>query len=164
MFIMDKLYTLEEAKQYLRENFEKGADCPCCLQFVKLYKRRLNAGACRALILMYRIERASEDFNEWIHVQQEFASRFGLNANSMDYSQAQWWGLIESKPNEDDPTKKDSGFWRLTDLGRSFVRGTWTVYSHARLYNNKCLGFVGTKQDIKQALGKKFDYEELMNS
>lgn len=32
--------TLEEAKQFLRENWEEGADCPCCTQKVKLWKNR----------------------------------------------------------------------------------------------------------------------------
>ena len=34
--------TLEEAKQFLRDRFENGAECPCCKQYVKLYKRKLG--------------------------------------------------------------------------------------------------------------------------
>ena len=158
--------TLQEAKDYLKANWEKGTDCPCCGQFVKLYKRRLNAGACRALIFMYRLERdrqVDEEWDGWIHVQQDFAKYFRVNANSMDYSQAQWWELIESKPNVDDPTKKDSGYWKLTPRGKLFVQNKLEVMSHAYLYNNKRLGFTGNKITVETGLGKKFNYQELMS-
>lgn len=159
--------TLKEAKDYLKANWEKGIECPCCGQFVKLYRRRLNAGACRALIFMYRLDRDrkfDDDWDGWIHVQQDFAKYFRVNANSMDYSQAQWWELIEAKPNVDDPTKRDSGYWKLTEKGRQFVKGIIEVRSHAYLYNNKMLGFTGEKMTIKTALGKRFNYEELMGN
>ena len=32
--------TIKEGKEYLRKNFNEGVNCPCCNQFVKLYKNQ----------------------------------------------------------------------------------------------------------------------------
>jgi len=37
--------TILEAKQLLKDNFAQGIECPCCGQFVKRYKRKLNSTA-----------------------------------------------------------------------------------------------------------------------
>ena len=47
--------TIAEAKQYLRKNFKEGTVCPCCDKYVKAYKRKLNSGIARALIIMYKL-------------------------------------------------------------------------------------------------------------
>lgn len=94
----DKLYTIEEAKQLLKDNWEKGIECPCCTQFVKLYKRPL-------------------------------------------YS-AQAYSLIRK--------------------GTDFVEASVTVKSHIRIYDGSFYGLIGKEISIKDALGKKFNYEELM--
>ena len=39
-------------KEFLRANYEKGCDCPTCGQFVKLYKRKLNSGMAKTLIIL----------------------------------------------------------------------------------------------------------------
>lgn len=152
---MGKPETLEEAKQILRDGWEKGVECPCCKQFVKLYKRKLNAGMARTMINMYK---ASNGMMEWLHHTQ-------FRTESNDYSYLQVWELIEEKEKDaDDTTKKNSGYWRLTSKGLEFVQLEWTVRSHIKMYNQKFYGFAGKEVDIRECLGKKFNYEELMNA
>lgn len=150
--------TIAEAKQFLKENWEKGVDCPCCRRLVKLYRYKLNSGSARSLIIMYELE---QEHHDWVHVQHEFADR-GLNANSMNYILLHWWGLIVFKPDNDDPTKRASGYWRITDKGVKFVLGLIQVPSHVFIYNNKKWGASEEYVTIQDALGKKFDYRELM--
>lgn len=151
--------TIQEAKQFLRENMVKGTRCPVCGQIVKLYPYKLNSSSARCLIILYKLDRANP--NEWVHIQREFANR-KLNANSMDYIFLKHWGLIEPKPGNDDPTKKANGYFRITEKGREFAEGKIELPSHVFVYLNKARRFSETKIDIKKALSIKFDYQELM--
>ena len=66
------------------------------------------------------------------------------------------------KENEN-PKIKSHGLWRITDKGISFVLNTSHVCEKVKLYNNQAWGFDGSLINIKQALGNKFDYSELIN-
>lgn len=150
--------TLEEAKQFLRENWEQGTECPCCKQFVKLYRRKLNSGQAHALVILYKYFELNEN-TDWVHV-----SKFDYPAfRGGDLAKLRYWNLIEAKTNID-PTKKDSGFWRLTDTGRAFVRGDITVESHIGVYNQTIYTVEAQPITIRQALGNKFNYNELMEA
>jgi hypothetical protein len=61
--------SLEDAKKWLRERFGKGATCPCCNQFVKLYRRPFNYSMAVVLLLMERYyRRVGVSAEEWLHV------------------------------------------------------------------------------------------------
>jgi len=98
---------------------------------------------------------------KWIHIPTEFTER-KINVSNAEYSKLSYWGLIEGKPNEDDDTKRDSGFWRITPLGIDFVNGKCSTCRHVFLYNKKRYGSSDETTTIKEALGDKFDYAELM--
>lgn len=154
------MITIQEAKEYLKSTYgQKGIKCPVCNQNVTLWKRPLSSGSARSLIILYKIDR--ENPGKWVHIQQEFAQR-KLNANSMNYILLPWYGLIESKKGNDDPKKKASGFWRITQSGRDFVEGRVTMPSHVYIINNTKDGQSDKYIDIRTALGKEFDYRELM--
>jgi len=155
------LQTIREAKVFLRENYGKGTNCPCCNQFVKLYKRSFNTGMAVSLIYIRNITNQRKTVG-WFNIQKEFAGRYKCNANQMDYIQLHRWGMIEPKPNSLDPTKKDSGLWRITAKGIKFVYGFHTVQQYASVYDNKTIEFTGKFINIEEALKNKFDYKELM--
>ena len=74
-----------------------------------------------------------------------------------------FWGLIQCRPN-DEPTKKHSGVWRPTKLGYDFSRDRVTVPRTAVVHNNVLDRLEGDQIGIRQCLGKKFSYEELMGA
>ena len=143
--------TITEAKQYLRSNFKTGAECPCCGKYVKAYKRKLNSGIARALILMYRLGAYN---GKYIHVQNEFA-KLKLRATTMDYAYAEKWKLIDDG--------NDIGTWTLTQRGVTFVLGQTFLPDHCLVYNGNVYSWSDDLIDIKDALTKSFDYKELMN-
>ena len=149
--------TIKEAKQYLRENFNKGCSCPTCGQFVRLYKRKLGSPQTKALILLYH--KNNDNNNDWVHVRDITRD---LNVTS-DFSKNIYWNLIEEKPLSGED-KKTSGFWRITNKGRAFVEGKLKVKSHVLIYNAKVVGFSEDYTNVVQSLGKKFSYRELMQS
>jgi len=147
--------TLGEAREWLSENVDEGALCPCCNQHAKIYTRKLNAGMARTLIWIVQ----NTGPEQWIDMSR--APKF-IHKNR-EHGKLTHWGLLEAKPNEDG-TKKDSGVWRATPSGRTFVQGVVSARSHVHLYDNEALGFADTKVTIQDALGEKFDFQELMSA
>lgn len=148
--------SIDDAKRHLREKFEKGTSCPCCGQFVKAYKRKLNSGMARTLIAIYRAHG-----KEPVHVKN-FLKDEGLQ-NNHDWTLLKFWGFMAPEASKD-TSKRDSGIWRVTDLGEKFIKGNVPAESHKVFYNGKELPKMTLSDhiDIVQALGEHFDYKELM--
>jgi hypothetical protein len=86
---------------------------------------------------------------DWVNVTFEISSR------SREEGKLHWWGLAESH--------EVRGLHRLTPHGALFVRNGLYVPRWALVYNDRLLGLDDSEMvDIRQALGDKFDYDELM--
>lgn len=147
--------TIAEARTVLRDLADDGHRCPLCTQYVKVYKRKIHASMAQAIILMYRHYVATGV--EWIEIAAILPHRMVADAAKLRY-----WGLIVEEPSYRSDGSERTGFWRLTDRGVAFVRGQGIVKKYARLYDGRFLGHEGDMVDIKDCLGKKFDYSELM--
>jgi hypothetical protein len=144
---------LSEAQAWLRARVDDGAHCPCCKQFAKVYKRRINARQALALITLWRA--CGQDWGHVPSIDKRLAGDGGMIAY------LRWWGLIEeSQERRADGGR--AGWWRITDQGGSFVRGVKSVPKYAHIYDGSCLRFSGDMVTIRDALGAKFDYDKLM--
>lgn len=143
---------LHQLRTWLLGKAEEGATCPLCHQHVKIYKRKLNSGMARSLILMYRAGGLN-----YIHLPTTIGSR------SREEGKLRYWGMVEEETTLR-PDGGRAGYWRVTPVGELFIQGKMTVYSHARIYNGRCMGLVGEQVSIKDALGSKFSYDELMGT
>jgi hypothetical protein len=142
-------------RDWMRPRVEKGVTCPCCQQFAKVYTRKFYSTMAYRLLQMYR-----KYGQEFVHVKEMLGIKGP--ASSGDFpSKLIYWGLVEEMPN-DDPKKKDSGKWRITNKGVNFIHERITIKSHIRLYDSKLLGFLGDDVFISDCLGKKFNYNQLM--
>ncbi|MBT8453898.1 MAG: hypothetical protein KJO40_18195 [Deltaproteobacteria bacterium] len=154
--------TLEQAKDWLRGRFENGAKCPCCGQDVKLYKRKLNSTMARALILIYRyFQRPNAE--EWLHVPSYLNWTQALG----DVAKLHWWGVIEEKPEVRNDGSPRAGYYRITELGKAFVRNEASVIKYVYLYNKRAIRRKNpdlSRTTIVEALGDKFNYAELMQA
>jgi hypothetical protein len=151
--------TLEEARDWLRARVRKGAVCPCCKRFAKVYKRKLNSGMAYVLIRLYRVRGF-----EPTHINQ-FIGEQKMTASMVGGVLLHQWGLIEEIPGDDDgPVKYQSGFYRVTELGARFVTDRVRVRKFVHLYDNKLLRVAADDEtvSIREALTDKFDYQELM--
>jgi hypothetical protein len=72
------------------------------------------------------------------------------------------WNLIASVGGNRADGCKHNGHWRITERGEQFVKQQILVPSHVYLYNGKFQGYSQESTSILQALGKKFNYNELM--
>ncbi len=143
--------TLAEAQDWLRERIDEGAACPCCTQFAKVYRRKINSGQARSLIRMWR--RCGTD---WCHVPTE------IGARSREEGKLAYWDILEEETERRDDGGR-AGWWRITDLGSRFVLDQIRLPKYARIYDGRCLGLIGEPQGIRDALGTKFDYRGLMD-
>lgn len=151
--------SVKEAKKYLRDNWDKGVNCPCCGQRVHKRKETLSAGKVFWLIHLYRLNRQSP----YVHARDVLDQCKDTMA-SVDYSKLKWWGLIEQKPKdaEDDEDKRTSGLYRITDMGKLFVENKVTVNKALFVFNSIIAGRTTEMVGIRDALGTKFSYSELM--
>ena len=144
---------VETIRSYIAAHVEKGIDCPCCDQFVRLYKRKLNANMTRFLCSLVRISLA-RGRDAWVNFRDcEFDGR--------DYPYIALWGLAETKSNED-ASKKNSGLWKPTQKGIDFVLAGLRVPSHVHVLNNRIVGWSDETVGARDSLGTSFNYDELM--
>jgi len=152
--------TLEEARalvEQVKEGKLEAFDCPCCEQRCELYPRVLYTRMARFMIQLVKVWERTED---WVNVRHN--PIFRATTVNGDYGYLPFWGLAVQKPNDSDPTKNKSGFWKPTPLGVKFVYNMVSVSRCAYIYNNEVQFWDDRKVFITDALGKKFNYQELM--
>lgn len=155
------MVTLEEAKKFLRSNFEEGAKCPCCGQFVKLYKRKITSSMAYGLIVINRLKEPGEIF----HLNKFFKELPNVPAAIHgDMPKLRLWGLLSDIEKELDDGNPNCGLYTLTPEGRAFVMGAISVPKYCFMYNNKVTAKSEELTTIREALGDQFNYSELMEA
>jgi len=146
--------TLAEAKEWLLGQIESGqiVRCPCCTQDAKMYQRAITSEGARVLIDMYQTDR-----QDWVHAASMKSYKGG------DAVKPRYWGLIEKMEGTRPDGSTRNGYWRLTDLGRRFVEGTYSPPAWVWTYDEELVaGPSGPPRGIREAVGRKFNYEDLM--
>ena len=161
---------LLDARTWLFDNVDDGVRCPCCDQYARAYRRKLNSSMAAFLILLIREGVGGRDGfrilledvclglpDEWVDIKETKV----WDVSRADYGKLAHWGLIEHKPHEPDENKY-SGMWRPTRKGVQFACSRLKVPSHVVLYDNELRSFSGELVGIVECLGKHFSYKELM--
>lgn len=148
------LFTQEEIKTNVAD---KGYICPCCKSFVKRYTRSFNSNMALCLILLYR-----ENKNEFVKVE-DFLIKKG-HKRCGDFSYLTHYKFLEKKKGDRKDGSNRNGFYRLTSWGVLFCEQKIKAKKKFMILNNRFEGFVGEEIDILQALGTKFNYQELMTN
>ena len=81
--------TIGEVRDWLREHVEKGAECPLCHQFAKVYRRTITSAMARALVLIWH--EGGWGKRLYVHVPSIDPARGG------DVAKLEHWGLIEEE-------------------------------------------------------------------
>jgi len=142
--------SLAAAQAWLREQLAEGARCPCCTQFAKVYRRKVNSAMARAIIHQYRT------------VGLAYAQTTRLCPWTHEAAQLSWWGLLEEEPVRRDDGGRSS-WWRVTNTGAEFARNELRIPKYAVVYDGRLQRLDGTEWvDVRACLGARFNYEELM--
>ncbi len=134
---------------------DKGYSCPHCGSYCKRYFRKFNSNMAVALIFLYRNREKGFVHLENLMIESGF-KRCG------DASYLRHYKLIEAFSGQREDGSSRNGHYKITGRGIMFVEKKMKVQGTYIIYNNKHEGFEGDEIDIEQALGKKFDYRELM--
>ena len=110
---------------------------------------------CLTLLLLHKF-----NINGFIKVE-DFLIRNG-HKRCGDFSYLTHYKFLEKQISKRMDGSKRNGYYRITSLGILFAEGKTTAPSKFLILNNKFQGFEGEEVNIKQALGKKFNYDELM--
>ena len=159
--------TIKQAKDMMRPKLEDGVTCPCCGQNAQMYNRPLTSAMAYALILMYNAPMDNLTEEGYIHIENYFKSIKDLPSSIRgDVPKLRFWGLIKPWEGNTEDGNPNNGFYKITQLGKYFIELKVNVPPVARLYNNKFYGYKKDLQDISivDALKKKFNYKELMQS
>lgn len=137
------------------ETKTEGCLCPLCERLVKIYRRPLHSEM--ALFLIKLVKRYQQH-PRWYSTKELVPS---VTKASSDGVYLQHWGLIE-KSDDTNRGNAPCGLYRPTTEGIEFVHMNRRVPSHVHLLRNNRIGMSDKKIYITEALGKKFDYKELM--
>jgi hypothetical protein len=113
-----------------------------------------------ARTLIYTHKAFESHPGKYLKVTQYCVNKFQMVPG--DHGKLEWWGMLEAKPGRPETGPKHHGLYRMTEAGFDFVYGRTTVPSHAIEYLSKVRKFDGSQISIVEALGKDFDYHELM--
>lgn len=155
-------FDMGDVKRGFQENLKSGAQepCPCCGRHAQIYRRKFHSSMAYQLIQLYHMGGCKE----FIH-----ASRLILPnmAGIGDFTKAKYWGLIAPKDKaiyDTDTTTKSSGFWRITPAGEKFLRGLIRIPREVLVFDDAVLEESLETISIRDALGTKFNYGELMGA
>jgi hypothetical protein len=139
--------SVHEARTYLRERREHGAECPVCGRIAKLYRRQLHRSIVATMAAMYARRGLRPVYLP------------SIEQRSRDVSFAAHWGLIRRVCDAEG--RAIEGKWRITPRGRAWLRGELTVPRYAVVYLGECLRLEGEPWSVHDAAGERFRIEDL---
>jgi len=154
--------TVKRAQQELVEGVKEGVKCQCCGKLAKVYRRKLNAGMAKALIILTHLSKLPVVSDEAGFVASADLFKT-LGGQHRDWYLLAHWGLIERGTPTRSKTREGAGTWRPTFDGRMFVEKHANVARYAVLYDGVLIGYEGELVSVVDALGDRFDYSELMS-
>lgn len=136
-----------------------GILCPVCGKLSKIYERPMLPAAARFLIELVKLDQRYQG-NKWIKYDE-------CGYSARDYSHVEYFQLAQREPSDNrmgftESNKGASGRWKPTSAGKLFVFGRNKVPRSLILYNSKVLGFSKTTISIQEAIGKGYNYGDLM--
>lgn len=141
----------------MEKDIDKGYTCSCCGSYVKRYTRSFNANMAIALLLLYKF-----NMRGFVKVE-DFLIKNGQKRCG-DFSYLVHYGFLEKQIGKRDDGSKRNGYYKITGRGIMFCEQKIMAHEKFMILNNRFEGFKGKEIDIRQALGKKFNYDEMMGN
>lgn len=151
--------TLAEYRDQLMIDAQVGTHCKACGQHAKIYHNKFNSSMARTLIHLYPYFKKHP--LKWLHVGDYLIHNHdelkGVHGKLCVYEM-----MEKNKEAKPLTGAKCAGLYRMTGKGILFVEERITVPGYWTQYNGDVNGFDGDDIGIRDALGKHFDYAELM--
>lgn len=159
--------SLDDVREWAAATKGIGRPCHGCGHSDTIYKRPLTSAMTHALVSMHDYFASCTE--EWVHLPTLLHNQ---NCSSTqaggDPTKMRFWGLIEQKVETREDGSSRNGYWKITEIGRQFVRGEIAVRKYLFVYRNAVLWppdpFQHPHVMVRKALGTKFNYDELMGT
>lgn len=127
--------------------------CPTCNKWCQIYGLTLTRSMVKCLLRLDQLCR----INTWVHYEE-----FNYKGT---YGKLKHWMLIEQgEPEPDDDSKKQSGYWRITEAGKKYLNGELLVTKTYKIYDDEIVGIVDPELvNVNHAWKETFHYGEYMN-
>jgi hypothetical protein len=142
--------------------------CPVCERKAIRQKRGLNNGMASVLIAFNKAQRDAEgythisDVREW-RPDKLADGKIQITDHVRDWVKLQLWGLLEKRPPGRTKDENSTGMWRITTAGHAFLQEKLKVPKYVHDYDNECKEQSGPMFGLRDALGSKFNYWEIIN-
>jgi hypothetical protein len=136
----------------------KALRCPLCTHNVKVYRRKFNSRMALTMVYTYPMFKSYP--RRWLDIGNYCVKHHDFIPG--DHGKLAWWGLMEHSNEAPKHGARVTSKYRMTERGFLFTENRLTVPSHAIEYLSDVESLVGDEIDIQTALGKNFNYRELM--
>ena len=144
--------TLAEARETVSAARDEGIVCPCCDQFVRVYKRKITHAMAEGLIKVFHESRHEECYIPDVLSERE----------SADFAKLRYWGLIVPVPHPREDGSMRNGCWQVTFRGAAWIKNVNVVPKFKYVFNSEVIGSEGPNVSIVDTVGHGFRYDELM--
>lgn len=143
----------------------EGTSCPACRRKVKYVKRRINQNQAETFVAICRETfwtRSQSAPRPWIHVERDLVRKGLAPLKGRDWTLLKFWGLIEPKPDLENPGGHKAGLWRVTDFGLEVFRNPrrLLLFDYVETFDNTAKGRGARTRSLVSCLGRAFDFEE----
>jgi hypothetical protein len=108
-----------------------------------------------ALLFLYRNRHRG-----FIHLENEMKACGYKRCGDASY--LRHYRFIEGKKEDREDGSSRNGMYKISGAGILFCEMKLKAREYFLTFNNRCEGFAGDEIDILKALGKKFNYRELI--
>jgi len=167
--------TIQDAKNWLNAEMLKGANCPCCNQKVKVYKRHVTHLQAATLILLHKTFPVGTVVDINFFVQQVQPPELALSlVKGREWHKLKYWGLIDEVDDKSMVKRFRAAYpaakgkrvvlHRLNERGAAFTQGN-PIVKFVYVYDDVVRGWdESATATIVDALEGKFDFTELVNA
>jgi len=122
-------FSTRDVQDWLKEKAEEpgGAECPCCGQLVKTYRRSISPKAARWLLWLCKYYDGIVVGQPDRPVDEIWISTTHYPVKGGDYAKLRHWGLVRKKPKDVSDKSRKAGMWQPTGLGIRFAKGQESV-------------------------------------
>lgn len=128
--------------------------CPHCGHKSIEYRRSLNSNMALSLLVLLKSGNTG-----WVHMEELLRSNGYKRCG--DFSYLVHYRFIEKLKEKREDGSSRNGLYKITSYGIMFAEGKTTAKEKFIMYNGKHIGFEGELITIKEALGTKFNYEQI---
>lgn len=138
----------------------KISKCPLCKQNITINRDKQTDSSSKNILNLYYLTKKYPEV-EWFSSQRFCKGRNGAGR----FAALRYHNFIIEKTPDDENTnngqKKNSGMWKLTELGIEYCEGKIKIPRYVLTQNRKFIGTDGPLMSINEFLKEPFDYREI---